>query len=51
VAKITGLKNRVINGPARVFDSEESAMEAILADRIKAGDVLVIRDEGPFGGR
>jgi dihydroxy-acid dehydratase len=50
VAKITGLKNPVISGPARVFDSEESAMEAILADRIKAGDVLVIRYEGPKGG-
>jgi len=40
----------VITGPARVFDSEESAMKAILADRIKAGDVLVIRYEGPKGG-
>jgi dihydroxy-acid dehydratase len=40
----------VITGPARVFDAEESAMEAILADRIKAGDVLVIRYEGPKGG-
>ena len=50
VAKITGLKNPVITGPARVFDSEESAMKAILADRIKAGDVLVIRYEGPKGG-
>jgi dihydroxy-acid dehydratase len=50
VAKITGLKNPVITGPARVFDSEESAMEAILADRIQAGDVLVIRYEGPKGG-
>ena len=50
VAKITGLKNPVITGPARVFDAEESAMKAILADRIKAGDVLVIRYEGPKGG-
>jgi dihydroxy-acid dehydratase len=50
VAKITGLKNPVITGPARVFDSEPDAMEAILADRIKAGDVLVIRYEGPKGG-
>ncbi len=50
VAKITGLKNPVITGPARVFDSEPDAMEAILADRIKDGDVLVIRYEGPKGG-
>ncbi len=50
VAKVTGLKNPVITGPARVFDSEEAAMEAILADRIKAGDVVVIRYEGPKGG-
>jgi dihydroxy-acid dehydratase len=50
VAKITGLKNPVITGPARVFDSEDAAMEAILADRIRSGDVLVIRYEGPQGG-
>jgi dihydroxy-acid dehydratase len=50
VAKITGLKNLVITGPARVFESEIEAMDAILADRIKAGDVLVIRYEGPKGG-
>jgi len=50
VAKITGLKNPVITGPARVFDDEESAMEAILADRIKAGDVVVLRYLGPKGG-
>ena len=50
VAKITGLKNPVITGPARVFDSEDAAMEAILADRIRPGDVLVIRYEGPKGG-
>ncbi len=50
VAKITGLKNPVITGPARVFDSEEACMEAILGDRIKAGDVLIIRYEGPKGG-
>jgi dihydroxy-acid dehydratase len=50
VAKITGLKNPVITGPARVFDSEDAAMEAILADRIRAGDVVVIRYEGPQGG-
>jgi dihydroxy-acid dehydratase len=50
VAKITGLKNPAITGPARVFDSEDDAMAAILADRIKAGDVVVIRYEGPQGG-
>src|SRR4051812_29072408 len=50
VAKITGLKNPSITGPARVFDSEPKAMDAILADRIKPGDVLVIRYEGPKGG-
>jgi dihydroxy-acid dehydratase len=50
VAKITGLKKPSITGPARVFDSEPAAMEAILADRIKPGDVLVIRYEGPKGG-
>jgi len=50
VAKISGLKNPVISGPARVFDSEEDAMAAIMADRIQAGDVLVIRYEGPKGG-
>ena len=50
VAKITGLKNPVITGPARVFDSEELAMAAIVADQIKAGDVLIIRYEGPQGG-
>jgi dihydroxy-acid dehydratase len=50
VAKITGLKHPAITGPARVFDSEEEAMEAILANRILAGDVVVIRHEGPKGG-
>lgn len=50
VAKITGLKNPVITGPARVFDDEQSAMDAILADRIQAGDVLVLRYLGPKGG-
>jgi dihydroxy-acid dehydratase len=50
VAKITGLKHPAITGPARVFDSEEEAMEAILANRIRAGDVVVIRYEGPKGG-
>jgi len=50
VAKITGLKNPVITGPARVFDDEQSAMDAILADKIKAGDILVLRYLGPQGG-
>src|SRR6201994_3758332 len=50
VAKITGLKNPVITGPARVFDDEQSALEAILADRIVAGDVVVLRYLGPKGG-
>ena len=50
VAKITGLKNPVITGPARVFDDEYSAMDAILADKIKPGDVLVMRYLGPKGG-
>ena len=50
VAKITGLKNPAITGPARVFESEIECMDAIMADRIKAGDVLVIRYEGPKGG-
>ena len=50
VAKITGLKNPSITGPARVFDSEDDAMAAIMANKIKAGDVMVIRYEGPKGG-
>ncbi|MDR5778686.1 dihydroxy-acid dehydratase [Caballeronia sp. LZ065] len=50
VAKITGLKNPVITGPARVFDDEKSAMDAILADKITAGDILVLRYLGPVGG-
>jgi dihydroxy-acid dehydratase len=50
VAKITGLKNPVITGPARVFDDEQSALAAILDDRIRAGDVLVLRYLGPQGG-
>ncbi|MDM5181223.1 dihydroxy-acid dehydratase [Massilia sp. DJPM01] len=50
VAKITGLKNPVITGPARVFNDEYTAMDAILADGIKAGDVLVMRYLGPKGG-
>ncbi|WP_313695620.1 dihydroxy-acid dehydratase [Achromobacter mucicolens] len=50
VAKITGLKNPVITGPARVFDSEDDAMTAIMAQQIRDGDVVVIRYEGPKGG-
>jgi dihydroxy-acid dehydratase len=50
VAKITGLKRTSITGPARVFDSEPQAMKAIMAKRIKPGDVIVIRYEGPKGG-
>ena len=50
VAKITGLKQPRITGPARVFDSEEDAMAAILGKRIRSGDVIIIRYEGPKGG-
>ncbi|UCD68369.1 MAG: dihydroxy-acid dehydratase [Betaproteobacteria bacterium] len=50
VAKITGLKNPTITGPARVYDSEKETMDAIMAGKIKAGDVVVIRYEGPKGG-
>ncbi|WP_216908595.1 dihydroxy-acid dehydratase [Synechococcus sp. CCY 0621] len=50
VAKISGVKNPVMTGPARVFESEEEALEAILAKRISAGDVVLIRYEGPVGG-
>ena len=50
VAKITGVKNPKITGPARVFESEETCMAAILARQIQPGDVVVIRYEGPKGG-
>ena len=50
VAKITGLKNPVMTGPARVFDDEQSALAAIMAKRIVAGDVMVLRYLGPKGG-
>ncbi|SFL88518.1 dihydroxy-acid dehydratase [Nitrosomonas communis] len=50
VAKITGVKNPKITGPARVFESEEACMNAILAQEIRPGDVVVIRYEGPKGG-
>jgi dihydroxy-acid dehydratase len=50
VAKISGVRNPSITGPARVFESEEEALGAILAKRIREGDVVVIRYEGPVGG-
>ncbi len=50
VAKITGLKNPVITGPARVFEDEQSAMAAIVGNKIVAGDILVLRYLGPKGG-
>ena len=50
VAKITGLKKTSITGPARVFNSEPECMKAIMARKIKPGDVIVIRYEGPKGG-
>jgi dihydroxy-acid dehydratase len=50
VAKITGVKTSSMTGPARVFDSEESCLESVLAGGIRAGDVIVIRYEGPKGG-
>jgi len=50
VAKISGIKNSTLTGPARVFDSEESCLQSILKREIKPGDVLVIRYEGPKGG-
>ncbi|MZG31034.1 MAG: dihydroxy-acid dehydratase [Nitrospinae bacterium] len=50
VAKVSGVKVRKFTGPARVFNSEEECLDAILENRIKAGDVVVIRFEGPKGG-
>jgi dihydroxy-acid dehydratase len=50
VAKITGVKSPRMTGPARIFDSEEQCLDAILAGRIRPGDVIVIRYEGPRGG-
>jgi dihydroxy-acid dehydratase len=50
VAKLTGIKNRQITGPARVFESEEACLRAILDKKINAGDVVVVRYEGPKGG-
>jgi len=50
VAKVSGVKKKSITGPARVFDSEEVCLQAILSSQIKPGDVVVIRYEGPRGG-
>ncbi|HEY9888164.1 MAG TPA: dihydroxy-acid dehydratase [Candidatus Obscuribacterales bacterium] len=50
VAKLTGIKHRQITGPARVFESEEACLRAVLDKQIKAGDVVVVRYEGPKGG-
>jgi dihydroxy-acid dehydratase len=50
VAKITGIKTHRMTGPARVFESEEGSLDAILGGRIRKGDVIVIRYEGPLGG-
>ncbi|MBD2655090.1 dihydroxy-acid dehydratase [Synechocystis sp. FACHB-383] len=50
VAKISGIKKAVMTGPAKVFESEEDCLEAILAGKIQAGDVVVVRYEGPKGG-
>ncbi len=50
VAKLTGVKNRQITGPARVFESEEDSLAAILDGRIQSGDIVIIRYEGPRGG-
>ncbi len=50
VAKVSGLRKLAITGPARVFDSEEAAMQAIMRKAIQPGDVIVIRYEGPKGG-
>ncbi len=50
VAKITGIKNTSLTGPARVFESEEDCLKAILDNKIKEGDVVVVRYEGPVGG-
>lgn len=50
VAKISGVKNPKMSGPARVFESEEECLDAILAGKIQAGDIIVVRYEGPKGG-
>jgi dihydroxy-acid dehydratase len=50
VAKISGIKHRSITGPAKVFESEEHCLQSVLAGEVKAGDILVVRYEGPKGG-
>src|SRR6185436_4917491 len=50
VAKVSGVRNKAITGPTRVFESEESCLQAILSSEIRPGDVVVIRYEGPKGG-
>ena len=50
VAKISGVKTPVLTGPARVFESEEECLAAILKNKVNAGDVVVVRYEGPVGG-
>ncbi len=50
VAKVSGIKTKSITGPARVFDSEEECLDAVITDKIKEGDVVVVRYEGPKGG-
>tara|TARA_Y100001968_G_scaffold278767_1_gene274280 strand:- start:6258 stop:7925 length:1668 start_codon:yes stop_codon:yes gene_type:complete len=50
VAKISGIKTPVLTGPARVFESEEECLKAILDNKVKSGDVVVVRYEGPVGG-
>jgi dihydroxy-acid dehydratase len=50
VAKVSGIKNKNVTGPARIFESEEECLDAIITDKIKAGDIVVIRYEGPKGG-
>ena len=50
VAKVSGIKTRRIEGPARVFNSEEECLDAIINNKIIAGDIVIIRYEGPKGG-
>ena len=50
VAKVLGVKTQNFSGPARIFNSEEECLDAILDDRIQEGDIVVIRFEGPKGG-
>ncbi len=50
VAKVSGIKKPILTGPAKVFESEEDCLSAILNNKIKEGDVVVVRYEGPVGG-